>query len=293
MHVHSTYTVVSEDGLLPAGVLAHKELFERAADMGLDAVCITERDFPEGHAEAMEAAKAAGDKVKVFFGVEIVTEKGHLLLYPPEVDQYFLDAGWEEAIDPGGDEYLDPARVIAEVGKRGYAVVASVPPEAETGGPIGDSIYRTKGLAAVEVRSARRAPMLNGRAEAAAKNARLPGLGGSGVLDDPQVLGRVATLFPENVADQKAFCEAIRAGNFWLVDIGPESGAAPRPRSVSPGDRGGRGGRGRRGRGRGRGDGGGRGGRGRGRGRGRGGGRGGGGGGRGGRGRGGGGRRRD
>ena len=79
LHVHS--------GRTDASYAEPKTILSVGKRYGLDAICVTER----GAAPDREAFAEASEEVElpVFFGLEFITDRGHLLCYPPEVDGFF------------------------------------------------------------------------------------------------------------------------------------------------------------------------------------------------------------
>src|SRR4051794_14574925 len=71
LHVHTIY---SQDSLL-----APEDMIERALDLGLDGICVTEHDSLVASRTAEEFAE--GTPLIVFRGVEATTDIGHLLVY--------------------------------------------------------------------------------------------------------------------------------------------------------------------------------------------------------------------
>ncbi len=81
MHVH---TRCSHDGREPP-----KRMVERAAQIGLDGLAITDHNTQEGVGEALEAGEDLG--VTVVPGVEVSCSEGHVLVYG--CDELDLEAG--------------------------------------------------------------------------------------------------------------------------------------------------------------------------------------------------------
>lgn len=102
MHVHTSF---SHDGTEPP-----RKLVERAAEIGLDGLAITDHNTQEGVDEALQA----GDEQNIIVipGVEVSCREGHVLLYGCE--SFPLGRGWTV-----GD-------LLAEV-KRGFPTCIAAP----------------------------------------------------------------------------------------------------------------------------------------------------------------------
>lgn len=74
MHVHSHY---SHDGHV-----SPRKLVERASEMGMDGMAITDHNTQEGVGEALDAGRDLG--LIVIPGVEVSCREGHVLLYGSE-----------------------------------------------------------------------------------------------------------------------------------------------------------------------------------------------------------------
>ena len=244
-------------------------VLQNAKDAGLDAVAFTERLSSANCQSAIEAGERAG--VKVFIGLEVPTDKGLLLCFLPEVDDYLIGEQWRELTNfttPNAEDF------IAEIKSRNGAVIAARPYDLEIPYNMGDLIFRLPDLDGVEVFNPRVGTIQNNFALEAASFLGLPTTAGSDASKgSTKTIGAFATLFTDDITDQASFVEALKSKNFWAVQIGesksratnreplPERARDSRPRRDDDrrgGDRGGRGGdRGGRG-----GDRGGRGGRG-------------------------------
>jgi len=82
MHVHTSF---SHDGTEPP-----KRLVQRAAEIGLDGLAITDHNTQEGVAQALEAGE--DEDIIVIPGVEVSCREGHVLLYGSEC--FPLGRGW-------------------------------------------------------------------------------------------------------------------------------------------------------------------------------------------------------
>ncbi|WP_165065242.1 PHP-associated domain-containing protein [Paludisphaera rhizosphaerae] len=97
----------------PDSVMDPLELLERAREIGLDGVVITEHDHQWAPAELAElAAEARG--LKVFSGVEVSAREGHFLVYGlPDLSD----------VGPG----ISVGELLKVVNRRGAAIVAAHP----------------------------------------------------------------------------------------------------------------------------------------------------------------------
>jgi hypothetical protein len=206
---------------LPGGSLTHQEAIARAKAAGLDAVCFTERMRPAGVAEALAAGREAG--FPVFVGVDIPTLKGRLLFVPERADDpVFTEAAWA-----GREPLVSPEELAQQLAPHG-AVIAVTPYHRDPNrGAMSDRVFLIQGLHAIMAVSSTSHEDLTAEdlAAEAAQARGLPVVGGSDVSDEPEQLGKAATLLRFVAATQADLCQAIRQGDVWSAQIG----RAPRP----------------------------------------------------------------
>lgn len=176
------------------------DLIRRARALGLDGIVVTEHHSYE--ASAPVAAMARDEGFLVLRGVEISTDRGHLLAYGVEDDSWNT---W------GRDTYLPIVEVIERVlGLGGICVPAH--PYREVGvASLLDHIFKLRDIAGVETHNGNNDNGDNHLALVAAARLRLPTLGGSD-CHRVAAVGRCATEFLQPVADMASFIGAIRAG---------------------------------------------------------------------------------
>jgi predicted metal-dependent phosphoesterase TrpH len=173
--------------------LTPDELVDLAKRAGLDGVCITEHDalWPLADVEHLAAAM---DFV-VLRGIEVTTEVGHVLVYGVsrhDPAMATLDELHRIARAEGGLMYL--AHPSRRYGALPPADLASV-------------------FDSVEVENGTEGTLQNGNAQLLARGLALPGIGGSDSHAVREV-GVCATEFIDDVRDEAAFLDALRAGRY-------------------------------------------------------------------------------
>jgi predicted metal-dependent phosphoesterase TrpH len=176
------------------------DLIRRAKSLGLDAIVITEHYSYEASRPVEALARDEG--LLLLRGVEIATDKGHLLAYGVE------DDGWNTW---GRDSWLPLAAVIERIGALG-AICVPAHPFREVGVcSLLDDLLDLEGIAAVETHNGSNLDADNELAIRAARHMRLPSLGGSD-CHKTSAVGRCATEFLQPVTGMASFIAAIRAG---------------------------------------------------------------------------------
>jgi predicted metal-dependent phosphoesterase TrpH len=192
LHCHTLY---SHDNYLKP-----RDLIRRAREVGLDGVVVTEHhSFEVGRAVDLVARD---EGFPVFRGVEVSTNRGHILLYGVCDDSWNI---W------GRNNYLDAAEVIAVASSLGAAAVAAHPYRLNDLYPLGEAIYELEGLAAVETANGRNQPEEDRTAEDAARTLGLPRVGGSDCHLAGEV-GRCYTVFERPVESMTDLVRELLAG---------------------------------------------------------------------------------
>jgi hypothetical protein len=235
LHIHTDAT----EGGLPAA-----DVLKAAKAAGLDAVAVTERGVP-ADTKALEAlAKEAG--IAVFFGVEIETDRGRILAYPPKIDAAYAAETW------GGDGG-DFDQVVGSLADAGWAVVVAQPYDERYAPTPGDRVMELDGLHGVEVAVPGSGMLAHDLALEAALSRDVSAVGGSGAIDDLGAIGQCSTLFARPVASQKDLVGQLKSGEVWIAQkvasSSGEGGRSERDSGERRGPRGGGGGGGRRRRG--------------------------------------------
>lgn len=180
--------------------LEPRDLVRRAKALGIDAVVITEHHSYE----ASEPVEAVGrdEGLLVLRGVEISSDRGHLLAYGVE------DDGWNVW---NRDNYLPLAEVIERVNSLGGICVPAHPFREVGLASLLEGIMELQGIAAVETHNGGNSDDDNRLALQAAGHLKLPTLGGSDCHKTAAV-GRCATWFEATVTNMQDFIAAVRTG---------------------------------------------------------------------------------
>ncbi|MGI5838728.1 MAG: CehA/McbA family metallohydrolase [bacterium] len=197
LHVHTIYS--GDNDLDP------RQLFSRARELGLDALCVTEHNSYEKSAPVLEVA--AEMNFPVFRGAEIATTLGHLLVYGVKDDGWIVRKFWGRL--PGED-------VLRAVARAGGVVVAAHPCKA------GYQFYGSRLIAAypvivgLEVCNGVCSKEDNRAAARLAAELGLPGTGGSDAHRFHEI-GRCCTEIPGRPGDETELAAILRAGDFRAV----------------------------------------------------------------------------
>ena len=138
----------------------------------------------------------------VLRGVEIATDRGHMLAYGVE------DDGWNCW---GRDSYLPMDEVIERINALGGICVPAHPFRDVGLASLLDSLLDVQGIAAVESHNGGNSESDNELALKASAHMKLPTLGGSDCHKTVAV-GRCATEFLVPVHDMTSFIAAVKAG---------------------------------------------------------------------------------
>jgi predicted metal-dependent phosphoesterase TrpH len=176
------------------------DLVRRARERGLDAICVTEHYSYEASAPVEEIAR--GEGMLLLRGVEVATDRGHLLVFGVEDDSWNC---W------GRDTYLPLQDLIERINLLDGACVPAHPYRQMGVASLLDGIFDLEGIAGVETHNGNNARLDDDLAQRAAAHLKLPTLGGSD-CHKAEAVGRCATEFLQPVRDMASFIAAIRAG---------------------------------------------------------------------------------
>ncbi|MEW5888078.1 MAG: PHP domain-containing protein [Pseudomonadota bacterium] len=176
------------------------DLIRRARAIGLDGIVVTEHHSYEASAPVEAIGREEG--LLVLRGVEISTDKGHLLAYGVR------DDGWNIW---GRDNYLPMEAVIERLTDLGAICVPAHPFREMGACSLLEGLFDLKGIAAVETHNGGNREADNDLAIVAAGHLGLPALGGSD-CHKAAAAGRCATYFSVPVNDMAGFIAAVRQG---------------------------------------------------------------------------------
>ena len=178
-----------------------QSLVDRAREVGLDAVCITEHHSYDLSEPFDEISRETG--FPIFRGMEYRADSGHLLIYGVRVTRGNLPSG------------LPVQKAVDWVQKNGGVAIPAHPYQHSLAGQyLGDDILQKSGLFALEVLNGSVSLDGNRRAEEAAEKLGIKGIGGSDA-HGLQVLGKAYTCFPAAVASMEELVAALKGEDYY------------------------------------------------------------------------------
>lgn len=192
-----------------------RAVLERAATHGLDGVAFTETNTQDGCDELFDIGKQS--KVKVFVGLELVTDKGQYLCFFPKPH---LAPEPVQLWGSNRDKPWSAAEVLPKVKSLGAAIVAARPYDRNWQFPAGDFVLSLNLLSAVEGYNPKVKQLHNDLAVEAAEKLQLPSVGGSDARGSLDELGRGATLFKQDIQTQEQLVQALQGNEYWAVAMG-------------------------------------------------------------------------
>jgi predicted metal-dependent phosphoesterase TrpH len=197
LHCHTKYSCDND--------LEPRNLIDQAIRIGLDGICITEHFSVEASRPVEDIA--VPESFRVFRGVEISTDMGHLLAFGMENDAWNI---WNS------DLYLNARHVIDRIHSLGGICVPSHPFRGWDS--FGAKVLEMNGLDAVETHNGGNTLEMNAQAITCARIRNLPSIGGSDSHRQEQV-GRAYTIFSNPIKTMADMVSEIRKGNCRGVDI--------------------------------------------------------------------------
>lgn len=185
-HIHeSKYSLDSHVSLA--------EIVERAREIGLDGICITDHDDNTIRHEARALSKSLG--YLIIPGTEVLTYQGDIVVF---------------GVDDLPAEMVHAAELIAYVNQRGGVGISAHPFRNNNRG-LGEHIRTVKGLAGLEGFNGNTDLESNLIACRLASELGLPIFGASDAHHKHQV-GKYATYFDANITNEMEFVSAIKGG---------------------------------------------------------------------------------
>ncbi len=181
MHIHTTFS--------PCSRISIYEALVTALDLGLTGIAITDHDTMEGALKANQIASKY--EIKVFTGCEVTAFEGHILAY-----------GVSERLPIN----LYAQDVIERIHSLGGVAVAAHPFR-NMENSLNNKIFELD-LDGVEVFNHVPKRSVNKEARSAAIELGVAQIGGSDAHDS-KYIGRVATLFKDEIPDEDSLIEAI------------------------------------------------------------------------------------
>lgn len=212
----------------PGGGRPLRDVVEDSRRLGLDAVVVADR-----HASAATAGEvlAAGeDAYPVMVAVELETSSGDVLLVVPKLDPFYTREEWRQLTSLGKPALKD---VVALAEQEGGVVLLAHAYDRNRPGAPRDRVFTLDGLSGAEVATGASEPIANQMAVEALAAAHLPVFAGTATKSRPRGETTWATLFGRPVTGQADLVDALRAGEFWAVEVLPQ-GAKPVPRPPRP-----------------------------------------------------------
>lgn len=190
-HLHTKE--FSGDSQLPV-----EDALLRARELGMDGICVTDH----GSMGILEYADELTAKhgVLVIPGAEVLTDIGDILVFGAK------DIPLQD---------IEAAELVRLVSGQG-GITVSAHPFRDNGRGMGDHLWTTPGITAIETLNGRTKPAHNDMARSAAADLGLPCLGGSDSHTIHEV-GSIATLFLDEIRSMEDFIRSVRSGRTFPV----------------------------------------------------------------------------
>lgn len=197
-----------------------KRVLRQAEELGIDALCVTDTRASAAVARAVVADEIDSD-VSVFVGVEIPTLAGDVLVIPRALDPFLVQEEWRQ-LDVFGIPSL--AELSEMVERVGAVMLGAHPYDRKRTSAPRDRIFAMEGFAGFEIWTADADRDSNKAAAEAVASAKVPAFAGSATRRKSLPPNPWVTLLGASVETQEQLVDALRAGNFWPVEIVAEEG---------------------------------------------------------------------
>ena len=206
LHAH---TILGSD----CSVMSPEQLIERAREIGLDGVCITEHVHINRSPELDELASASG--LLLFYGVEANTDCGEVLAFgPTEYTEGFHELSYlRKAVDDTGG-----AIVAAHPFRREFSPFYS---RGKTSKPTLEEACAQPVMKMVDSLEVMNGASTKEESDFGREVAEALGLGMAGGSDAHSAdgIGMCATIFERKITSWPEFLEELRAGRYHPVDL--------------------------------------------------------------------------
>jgi hypothetical protein len=213
-----TYTHLS-----PSGTLSADALISRALSVGLNGICITDREHTRNATEWQALSAQSGLFIAV--GVELLCEEGLLIGLPPCIDDTLTLERWRSLTHLGRPRAQAAIDYFNEIG--GATILG---PLFDRRQPLrlGDLAFTLHGPTAIDVACPSRQPLEDDLALEAALALDLTGVGASRALTHLDDIGKAATAFLHPISSQQALVASLHAGSAWAVRLRDPQDPPPR-----------------------------------------------------------------
>ncbi len=193
LHTHSCYSGDTDAD--------PEEMIGRAIERDLHGIAFTEHYSYAASEPVEQLREKFGNRIRVFRGVEFSAAEGHCLIFGVDTDRLAL-------------KYLPVAEIVKIVAPRGGVVIPSHP--FRRGNSLGDLIYETGGICALEGYNGANLHNANLQAIQAARQMKIPFTGGS----DAHLPSEVGSCFTEfdDVVSQENLVVLLRVGGYRGID---------------------------------------------------------------------------
>ncbi|SHH57038.1 hypothetical protein SAMN02745196_00814 [Clostridium collagenovorans DSM 3089] len=175
----------------PDSFISVAEIVNKAKELGLDAICITDHDDNSVKEYALKYGQE--NDFKIFVGAEVLTFEGDIVVF-----------GLEEL----PKEMVHAQELIDLVNSKGGATI-SAHPFRENNRGLGNHIREVKGLSAVESFNGSTKPYNNLYAYGLAIELGLRTVGASD-CHEIEAIGRYCTIFPDNIETEQDLIKALK-----------------------------------------------------------------------------------
>ncbi|MEE2786724.1 MAG: hypothetical protein VX589_05245 [Myxococcota bacterium] len=220
------------------GGLSAAEFSECVEGSGVNGVVVAQTQTVEGLTDYLAALKTR--QITAFAGVELRLKKGHVIFVPETGVEGLEGVDWTN----GGEDW-DNNALANLVAERPGLLIGSHPYFRQDESPMGDRIYRVKGLTALVANRGQGPLSWDRLAQEAAQKHQIPAVASGGGTSAN--LGRAAIALDDSVKTVSALADALASNAFMIIEFDETNDRRTRETApASPRRDDGRGGRGPR-----------------------------------------------